>query len=267
MTKITLAASVALAVLAIAGSASAQPMPMAGGWTGLNIGINGGGSFGSSDASESGLPAGNPLSSRNFSLNNDTSGGLGGAQLGYTWQFAPSWAIGIETDIDGGDISGKGQITGAGVAQNNSGGANPGNFVFGQEDIDMLGTVRVRGGFVMDNWFFYGTGGLAYGDVDYKAEFKYVTVSNYPTSGSALQLGWAAGAGVEYRLAGMGIGGGMLGSGVWSVKAEYLYYDLGSHNLASPFSGGPPPIFQSTYHFDPHGSIIRVGLNYNFNLF
>jgi outer membrane immunogenic protein len=61
----------------------------------------------------------------------------------------------------------------------------------------------------------------------------------------------------------------------WSVKLEYLYYDLGrvTYNslLAAPlfnfFPGAPPNYFvnnvQTSTRFN--GNIVRVGLNYQFH--
>jgi outer membrane immunogenic protein len=57
----------------------------------------------------------------------------------------------------------------------------------------------------------------------------------------------------------------------WSVKLEYLYYDLGrvTYNslLVDPLIGGPVPNFfvnnvQTSTRFN--GNIVRAGLNWHF---
>ena len=92
-------------------------------------------------------------------------------------------------------------------------------------------------------------------------------IVNGPTgasgSASSTLTGWAAGAGVEYAFA-----------PGWSLKTEWLHYDLGSltYNLTSSVvdfpgigSGNPHTSTASTAvttNFD--GDIVRVGVNYKF---
>jgi opacity protein-like surface antigen len=73
------------------------------------------------------------------------------------------------------------------------------------------------------------------------------------------RLGWTAGGGLEWMV-----------SPNWSVKAEYLYYDLGRLAFGAGglthFSAGPAlftdlPV--ASTRFDGH--IVRVGLNYHFD--
>ncbi len=96
----------------------------------------------------------------------------------------------------------------------------------------------------------YGTGGLAYGQVSYTGNFIYGCTGcgkSYPATDSTTRLGWTAGTGAELH--------------VWdnfSVKLEYLYYDLGRHSITSnPVFTNTP--YQSHYNFDTRGSIMRVG--------
>ena len=72
---------------------------------------------------------------------------------------------------------------------------------------------------------------------------------------STTRYGWTAGAGGEYAL--------MNG---WSIKAEYLYVDLGrasttSTNLVTPT---PFPANVFTHTVDLRSNIGRVGINYKF---
>ena len=63
--------------------------------------------------------------------------------------------------------------------------------------------------------------------------------------------GWTAGGGVEFA------------NGPWSLKIEYLYYDLGklSYNVTDPTL--PAGSIIATDKFA--GSLVRAGLNYHFN--
>ena len=70
---------------------------------------------------------------------------------------------------------------------------------------------------------FYGTGGLAVGQSNYSANIRRTAILlnfNVPASATETKIGWTIGAGAEYAL-----------PNNWSVKAEYLYYDLGSVTL------------------------------------
>jgi outer membrane immunogenic protein len=223
-------------------------------WRGFYVGVNAGGGFGTTGARETGLPNTGALAllaSKDFTLNHNASGFLAGGQVGYNMQF-DRWVVGIEADIDGANIGGSSQVTGVGVAQRNGGVAFPTNFVRASEKVDYIGTVRGRfGGLVTDDLLVYATGGLAYGRVNHSGQYHYATPVDYLVNDSSTQVGWTVGAGVEYMIAQQ-----------WSVKGEYLYYDLGNHTVLSNFGGGGNQ-FRSQFDYATRGSILRAGLNYN----
>jgi outer membrane immunogenic protein len=75
---------------------------------------------------------------------------------------------------------------------------------------------------------------------------------------SSTRTGWTIGAGLEWMFAPN-----------WTVKGEYLYYDLGSTTFASPAlvqTVTGVPVFGATggTTVDFKGSIARVGVNYKF---
>jgi outer membrane immunogenic protein len=171
---------------------------------------------------------GSPLS---FSI--DPKGVIGGGQIGYNWQFAPTWIAGLETDIQGSGMKNRRDCLipcGAGVLTLNT---IPFNFfpvtfsAFSEEHkIDWFGTVRGRFGYAAGPVLVYATGGLAYGEV--KRSGNVVGQTNFVLGGtvnsfagsysaSSTKAGWTLGGGVEGQL-----------TRNWSVKAEYLYMDLGS---------------------------------------
>jgi outer membrane immunogenic protein len=133
-------------------------------WTGLYVGVNGGGGWG--DSSWSGVSSGNI----------NASGGLIGGTLGYNWQFGQT-VVGIETDLQWSDIKGSGACAFGCETRNN-----------------WFGTVRGRLGYAWDRFMPYITGGLAYGNVEANPSFGFV-------SNDTTNAGWALGGGVEFALA------------------------------------------------------------------
>jgi outer membrane immunogenic protein len=147
--------------------------------------------------------------------NNPTrpSGFVGGAQAGYNWQTGP-WVFGIEGDLQG---------TGAADTFAQWKFSNP-----------WFGTLRGRAGYAFNNILFYGTAGLAFG------ELQGQTFVNQTESHT--NAGWTVGLGAEFGLARN-----------WSAKVEYLYVDLNDSNFV--ITGA-----QNGYRF----GLVRAGVNYHF---
>jgi outer membrane immunogenic protein len=260
-------ASVALIVPAIAADLSPAPRPVykappppppAWSWTGLYIGSNFGwigstsnnimntGTDGGTAGLGSALAAGAIPGSVGVSHNNF----LGGGQIGYNWQWTPNWVLGLEADFDG-------------IASPSSSvvSAFPGSATIVPLQtgfataLDTLGTVRGRVGYLATPaWLLYATGGLAYGETKLVSAFGCATCTP-PAAISSLtdswQVGWTVGAGVEWRFAPQ-----------WSVKAEYLYVDLGSISNTINYNYGPSSSLTST--FNERDNIVRAGINYKF---
>jgi outer membrane immunogenic protein len=140
----------------------------------------------------------------------DVEGALAGGQIGYNWQTG-AFVWGLETDL---------QWTGQ------KGGTSfcfpvaclPGAFqVAVDHKIDWFGTFRARAGALVDpRVLLYVTGGLAYGHVTTDATGGVVGQPFVNLSAKDTRVGWTIGGGVEGAL-----------SNNWTVKAEYLYMDLG----------------------------------------
>ena len=169
--------------------------PVAFNWTGGYVGVNLGYNWGKIT---------------NTSIS--PSGLEGGVQGGYNWQNG-QFVFGVETDL---------QLSGADDTFAPFKFSNP-----------WFGTLRGRGGFAYNNFLFYLTGGLAYGNV--KAESAFL-------SESRTQLGWTVGVGGEVGI-----------SQNWSAKVEYLYMDLGSRTYTITGTS-------NAYH----NNVLRLGLNYHF---
>ena len=178
-------------------------------WTGFYVGVNGGGGWGHSRTDLSG----------GFS----TSGGVAGGTIGYNAQYG-SWVFGFEGDIDWSDVSGSTSAAGC-----------PGCSV----QNNWLSTARGRVGYAFGRWLPYVTGGLAVGDVQASAP-------GFPGATNT-QVGWAAGAGVEYAL-----------SNNWSAKLEYLHVDLGRFDCAAACGAA------GTDNVSFHDNLVRGGINFRF---
>ncbi|MBW4980751.1 hypothetical protein KZZ05_20975, partial [Marinobacter adhaerens] len=75
------------------------------------------------------------------------------------------------------------------------------------------------------------------------------------------RTGWTAGGGIEYALPTDSFLNFFRSNAV-TIKAEYLRYDLGSHNLLVGSVGGPGVGYIS--RFRTEGAIARAGLNFKF---
>jgi opacity protein-like surface antigen len=71
------------------------------------------------------------------------------------------------------------------------------------------------------------------------------------TSSTGTQWGGTVGGGVEYAL-----------NAHWSTKVDYLYYDLGTKQVGSTFTGGGAVI--QFFDVSNTGNVVRAGLNYKF---
>jgi outer membrane immunogenic protein len=133
-------------------------------WTGLYLGIEGGGAFGGSNWDRTG--------------SRDISGGLAGGTIGYNWQFNQVVA-GLEGDFGWAGISGSSSTNCPAGCKTSDG---------------WLGTARGRLGYAADRFLPYITGGLAVGDIR----------AQTPGFASASQdkAGWTIGAGLEGAITG-----------------------------------------------------------------
>jgi len=111
-----------------------------------------------------------------------------------------------------------------------------GTFASFQFSNPWFGTTRARAGYAWGWSLFYATAGLAYGET----KFESAGLTDPHTS-----LGWTIGAGVEFAF-----------TPCWSVKAEYLYYNLGPETY-------PLPNITSTFSSE----VLRLGVNYRFSGF
>jgi outer membrane protein OmpA-like peptidoglycan-associated protein len=165
--------------------------------------------------------------------------------------------LGLETDFDG---SGVNKSSGATYAL--SGPLSGSATVNSSASQEFIGTVRGRLGFLpMPNLLFYGTGGFAYGQQDTNTSITFSRAGDrYNGSTSSIRTGWAAGGGAEWAFAPQ-----------WSLKAEYLYVDLGASGgynvpVTNPVVAGVNPGAGFRANVNSNENIVRVGVNYHFGV-
>jgi outer membrane immunogenic protein len=247
-------------------------------WTGFYVGVNGG--YGWKDTTAtytpndpaahfgtcSGFFGSTCIPPASFNM----SGGLAGGQVGYNWQLGPRWLVGLETDIDWSRIQGSGNSSFV------LGSYGPGMFT-ASETVRSFGTIRGRIGLIpTGQLLLYGTGGLAYGNVGRSAVmpgsapgvggvssggFSYScgTASGmancFSATSSQIVTGWTVGAGGEYLFANN-----------LSLKAEYLFVNLGRsaiNTIATSAVGLTPASFTSNFGTVSF-NVVGLGLNYKF---
>ncbi|MGC1715696.1 MAG: outer membrane beta-barrel protein [Xanthobacteraceae bacterium] len=240
-----------IAIIALAGAASAHAADMAVkappivasstpnfNWSGFYVGANAG--YGWKDPTVTytpndatafagtcgGAAGGTCIPPTSF----NTHGGLGGLEAGYDWEIGQQWLVGLATDFSWTGLKGNG------TSNFILGSATPAASNFqASEQMKWFGTARARLGWLpTNNLLLYGTGGLAYGRYNATAvlnsqfnanlaggppffEYNCVPAAGcFSGSNSRTSAGWTLGAGGELVL-----------TSHITLKAEYLYVNLG----------------------------------------
>jgi outer membrane immunogenic protein len=200
--------------------------------------------------------------------NANADGALGGGQAGYNY-LVDRYVLGVETDLQGASMRGKGGFAASAPAYilDAPVGAAA-TATTSEKTLDWFGTLRARGGYlVTPSILAYGTGGFAYGGMTVENRVAAATapaalaLQSIGAIGhlSTAHVGWTVGGGLEWRFA-----------PAMSLKAEYLYYDLGRLRFDSGAVATSlfavltnTAALSTTTRFS--GQIARVGLNYLFD--
>jgi outer membrane immunogenic protein len=254
MRSLSLTVSAALLMIAIARPAWAadlpvksapapMPAPPVVSWTGLYVGLHAGWGWSNSKANVSD----NLLDFDPVSLDQNGNGVVGGLQVGYNWQAAPNWLIGIEGDFSGTAIR---QNAVALVSFGGTPVQIAGINHIAEQDIKWLATLRGRLGYTAGPWLLFVTGGGAWAGIDYTAGPSWTSVYGAAPF-SHTSSGWTAGGGFEYAF-----------TNKWIGRLEYLYYDLGAVTFVNPAIILPTSAATTTW--DTKINVVRAGVNYKF---
>ena len=208
-------------------------------WTGFYVGLHGGYAWGDLDYSAD-FDEGR-IGVLDFEGDgSDMDGFFGGLQAGFNWQM-DSILLGVEGDISLANIEGDGDFQASGVDY----------ALRADTTVDWFGTARVRGGFlVTPELLLYATGGLAWGSVDTSYDFDLAGVGVASNDESTTHMGWTLGGGAEFAL-----------SDNLSLKAEYLYVDLGEEEV---FDDDIANVGNVQLDQDLTFHTVRAGLNFRF---
>jgi outer membrane immunogenic protein len=203
-------------------------------WNGCYVGGHVGGAF-SDDATTNQLEV---------STSRNSSGFVGGGQIGCDYQFVPGWVLGVEARAAWTSL----KASNAGSVRNLvTGTILPSQFTV-SNDFLASATARVGYSFV-DRWLFYVKGGGAWTNEKVDDAFTNVRGIAVDASTSSTRTGWTIGTGAEWAFAPN-----------WSATLEYDYYDFGSKGLTLTDPNATVTIssFKDTIH------TLTAGVNYRF---
>jgi opacity protein-like surface antigen len=226
------------------GTPPSTPPTLPVSWTGIYIGVHGGGTQTSSsneaycsDGGDTGGSCGGDSGSfQEGSLDFSGANGGGGVQAGGRAQFG-ILVVGFEIDVT--RMEGTNSET---YASANS------EFFYDttvSQSMRWFGTTRATAGIAFGNILVFVTGGVAVADVEYG-----VGVQGFGNvQKSVTQVGWTGGGGFE------------IGLGLISFRGEYLHFDLGDETLAYGTGG----LATTASQFDNSGNTFRFGINFRLN--
>jgi len=201
-------------------------------------------------------------------------GGLGGVELGYNYEFANKWVVGVEGDVGAANVHGgrtagsnDGLAPGPGPLGGSSVAFGPAFFTV-QDKTNWMATATGRVGYAWGRTLFYVKGGAAFEDSSTTVNCIFGPagqIQNTPaaTFKSCLNQAGALTAGFStprYTRVGWTLGYGTefdLGKN-WSAKAEYDYLSFGRHTALA--SDGTTFLTDKSYI-----SQVKIGVNYRFS--
>jgi outer membrane immunogenic protein len=203
-------------------------------WTSCYVGGHLGGAF-SDDTSSNRL---------GISRSHNSSGFVGGGQIGCDYQAAPGWVLGAEGRGAGTALKASNAST---VTNLKTGVTLPSKFTVSN---DFLGSFTARVGYsFVDSWLFYAKGGVAWTNEKVDDAFTTVLGVAVDPSKSTTRTGWTAGTGVEWAFARN-----------WSATLEYDYYGFGSNGLTLIDRNVTVTVFS----FKDTINTVTAGVNYRF---
>jgi len=230
LTSCTVLTLVALTPAARAGDIGLAPATYD--WSGGYVGMNAGAAINQSNfKSDYGYTGQDDIGDESLALINDldysaspSEGAFqAGVVAGYNMQMS-NFVLGVEGDFN--------YLGFNGTVKNNA--SDVMSQVLEPENTDAMdkvdyegtwyGTMRARVGYALDNVLIYGTGGLAYGQLNIKQKLDAsngAESATWTSEREAWKMGWTIGGGVEYAI------------DRWTLGLEYLYVDLNTYEWGS----------------------------------
>jgi len=204
------------------------PPPLVWSWSGLYVGVNGGGAWARDIVSPTVADGGTFPRTNTLTKN----GALYGGTIGLNFQTGPV-VFGVESDLGGMSI---------GTSAADPLGGTENDFL----NSGFYGDVTGRFGFAFDRALVYAKGGYAF----FNGHASTTTgIAGFTVGETGAFNGWTAGGGIEYKI-----------MPAWSFKAEYLHFDFGSKTATLTGGAG---VFGYTNALTV--DTVKVGLNYMFN--
>jgi outer membrane immunogenic protein len=226
-------------------------------WTGIYVGGQIGYAWTSGNNQFTGFdPFFNTGTFLSTSIGGTPSGVIGGANVGYNYEFnqwpifsSSGVVIGLEGSVDGTSLS------------NTAAAFFPdGTTLSAHSTADVQGSIRGKLGVAWDRALIYATGGVAFGGFNTDVSIANTGAVNggFPffASGnvSTTRVGWTVGGGIQYAI-----------TNNWSVRAEYRYTNWGTirdGNLRALTA--PGVFFDGNRHLNQNQ--VQVGFDYKFDL-
>jgi outer membrane immunogenic protein len=225
------------------------PPPPVFTWTGVYIGGQIGGAWGSGALSN--FNGFDPFTGAfvNTSLGGTPSGVIGGGHVGYQVQIN-QWVLGVEGSVDGTSL----RKTAVAAFPNFFGGS----VLTTQTTADVQGSIRGKLGIAWDRFMIYGTGGVAFGGFNTNFQFAapngivvppFFASNNFSTT----RVGWTAGGGAQYAV-----------TPNWWVFVEYRFSDFGTVRSGA-FPNLPTGVFFNGQRRIQENQV-QAGFSYKFDL-
>jgi len=207
-------------------------------WSGFHLGLQFGGVWNGIDVDYDELGGGYGTFT---SPNMNVDGMVGGIYGGYNWLLENDWLVGVDAEWNYSNADA------TAVIQN----AVPGWESVVEQNWDAA--LQVKVGKIVEEYLFYATAGVAWGDFDLKAVNR-LTNMTFDQAGGYRMTGWTVGAGMEKEL-----------DEHFYARLQYRYTDYGSDvkRLADIPTMPPFPYYldaklESTSH------MLTLGVSYRF---
>jgi outer membrane immunogenic protein len=212
-------------------------------WTGVYLGLNGGGAWSQNCMTMKGYNV--PVISINGSpflgvsnVNNasegcnNATGAVVGGHIGYRYQTAPGLVFGLEAQGDWADLKGSNASPVLGNVNTFLGGLRiPGAAsLTNTSKVDAIGMFKGQVGYALGPVLLYATGGAAITHTDYSglanANVGTLLTASLSDAGSAIRFGGVAGGGLDWMFAPN-----------WTFGVEYNHLFMGSQQVGMAYTG------------------------------